>query len=108
MAAKSVDEQLRELRKKQEAAVARARRARAAAGQLERAMRAASRRRETQLLCTLGRAWMSLGEQNPSFRTAGQRFLASYISRDTDRDILRATVWEIPEPSASEAAADAD
>jgi hypothetical protein len=67
-------------------------------------MAAADRRRETQMLCTLGRAWLALGERNPNFREAGARFLAGYISRPADREALQGTSWELGE-SAQYAAA---
>ena len=61
----------------------------------------ADRRLETQRLCTLGRAWMSWGERDERFRAAALRYLAAYITRDTDRQALSGTPWAVPEPAAS-------
>jgi hypothetical protein len=82
---------------------------------IKRELAALDRRRETQMLCTLGRAWLALGEQSPGARGTMQRFLDGYISRTTDRDILRGTPWAVsalaakPAPtSAPEAAYESD
>lgn len=79
-----------------EAARARERAARAEAARLKREMAAADRRRETQRLCTLGRAWLALGEQDAAFRSRGREWLAEYISRPGDREVLTGTPWELP------------
>ena len=76
----------------------RERAARAEASRIRREMMHADRRLETQRLCTLGRAWMVLGERSESFRENGRKFLASYIVRDTDRAALAGTPWAVPEP----------
>jgi hypothetical protein len=85
------------------------------AAQIKREMASMERRRETQMLCSLGRAWLALGEQSPGARTTMQRFLDGYISRPTDREILRGTPWAVsvlaakPAPtSAPEARNDSD
>ncbi|WP_284943735.1 hypothetical protein [Acidisoma cladoniae] len=96
---KSVNEALLELRAKHDAAILRARNARAAVGRFDLQMKALDRRRTTQRLCTLGRAWEAMADQSPNFRAAGQKFLGGYISRDTDREILIGTPWQLPEPS---------
>lgn len=61
--------------------------------------RSVATRRETQLLCTLGRAFMSLHSHSGQNASMMQRYLNGYISRDIDRDILRGTPYEVPEPS---------
>jgi hypothetical protein len=66
-------------------------------------MAAADRRRETQILCTLGRAWVAWGERDERFRVAAQRWLAGYVSRPTDRAALTGTPWAVPEPEAQHA-----
>ncbi|MFC7608955.1 hypothetical protein [Teichococcus aestuarii] len=68
-------------------------------------MVAADRRRETQILCTLGRAWLAWGERDERFRAAAQRWLAGYVSRPTDRAALASTPWALPEPDAQHAEA---
>ena len=78
-----------------EAARARERSARGAAARLKREMCAADRRLETQRLCILGRAWLTLGQRSPQFCESGSRFLESYITRDVDRVALRGTQWEV-------------
>ena len=83
-----------------EAARRREREARAEAARIRRELTALSRRQEVQLLCTLGRAWMTLGERHAGFRESGHRFLISYVTRDTDREILRGTPWEVPDPAS--------
>lgn len=73
----------------------RERKARARVAQLRRAMDGESRRRRTQRLCTLGaavEAWAEAGEMpDDEFRD----FLRRYISRDTDREILAGTKWDV-------------
>ncbi|WP_284947144.1 hypothetical protein [Acidisoma cladoniae] len=108
MTTKSVDEHLLALRARQDAALLRARNARTAVSRFERQMAALSRRQTTQRLCTLGRAWLALGDASPNFQSVGQRFLNSYISRETDRDILRGTPWEISDVPAPDEAPDHD
>jgi hypothetical protein len=85
------------------------------ADQIKRELASMDRKRETRLLCILGRAWLALGERNPGSRPPMQRFLDGYISRTTDRDILRGTPWAVsalaakPAPtSAPEAAYESD
>ena len=95
------------LRAKLEAARQRERAARADAARLMREMKSADRRRETQLLCTLGRAWLALGERVPAFRDSGGRFLDGYITREADREILSGTAWEVSEPLPVPAAGNA-
>lgn len=73
----------------------RERKARARVAQLRRAMDGESRRKRTQRLCTLGaalEAWHASGEM-PSARFAA--FLRRYITRDTDREILSGTRWDV-------------
>ena len=83
-----------------EAARKRERDARAEASRLKRELAALSRRQESQLLCTVGRAWLAWGERNEVFRAQAHRFLCGYITRETDREILRGTTWEVPEPAS--------
>jgi hypothetical protein len=73
------------------------------ADQIKRELAALDRKRETQLLCTLGRAWLALGEQSPGARGTMQRFLDGYISRTTDRAILAGTPWAVSAPARSPA-----
>ena len=84
-----------ELASRLEAAKRREREARAAAVRIRREMAAADRRRETQMLCVLGRAWLALGERSPGFRETGARFVADYVTRDTDRLALAGTAWDV-------------
>lgn len=95
------------LRARLAAAQARERAARADAARLRREMTAADRRREVQILCTLGRAWLAWGERDERFRAAAQRWLAGYITRPTDRAALAGTPWAVPEPEAQHADAPA-
>ncbi|MFC7552323.1 hypothetical protein ACFQU7_08790 [Pseudoroseomonas wenyumeiae] len=96
------------LRERLAVAQAREREARAAAARIRREMAAADRRLETQRLCTLGRAWLVWGERDDRFRAAAARFLASYITRETDRAALAGSAWELAEPpSHGEAPAEA-
>ena len=88
------------LQERLSAARDRERAARVEAARIRREMMHADRRLETQRLCTLGRAWIALGERSESFRDNARRFLASYITRDTDRAALRGTPWQVPEPDA--------
>jgi hypothetical protein len=73
---------------------------RAQALKIVREMQTLDRKRETRLLCTLGRAWFALAEQSPGTRTTMQRFLDSYISREADREILQHTAWAVTSPAA--------
>lgn len=99
----------RKLRERLAAAQARERTARADAARLRREMLALDRRRETQRLCTLGRAFEAWGAGDERFRGAAVRFLAGYISRPVDREVFAGTPWELPaaavtaDPSAGEA-----
>jgi hypothetical protein len=77
------------------------RKARARIAKLKRASVSASRRAETQRLCTLGRALMTWSAADERVMAALRRYLANYISRDTDRDILAGTPWEVAAPPAS-------
>lgn len=70
--------------------------ARAEAAKIRREMAASDRRMETQRLCTLGRAWLALGERSPGYREPMLKFLVDYISRDADREVLVGTAWELP------------
>jgi hypothetical protein len=96
------------LRARLAAAQARERAARADAARLRREMAAADRRRETQILCTLGRAWLAWGERDERFRAAAQRWLVGYVLRPTDRDALAGTPWAVPELKAPHAEAPAE
>lgn len=78
--------------------------ARAEAARIRREMKGADRRRETQRLCTLGRAWLALGERSPGYREPMLKFLGDYIIRDSDREILTGTTWELPAPVVAEPA----
>ena len=69
--------------------------ARAKIAQLKRASVGASRRAETQRLCTLGRALTVMCERDERFLNVVNKFLAEYISRDIDIEILRNTQFEI-------------
>jgi hypothetical protein len=86
-----------DLRKRLDTARRRERESRAIAAKISREMAALDRRREAQRLCTLGRAWETWAEHTPSFRDAATKFLAGYLSRQTDIDIMRGTPWERPE-----------
>ena len=88
-----------------DAARARERAARADASRLRREMAAADRRRETQRLCVLGRALTAWAAQDPRVGEAGRRYLASYLTRDTDRAALAGSPWEVPDvqPATQEA-----
>ena len=79
-----------------DAARARERAARAEASRLRREMAAADRRRETQRLCILGRALTAWAAQDERVRESGRRYLASYVTRDTDLAALAGSVWAIP------------
>lgn len=85
------------LRSRIDAARRREREARAEASRLRREMSALNRRRETQRLCVLGRAWESWAERTPGFADQAARYLSGYVSRDTDREALRGTRWQLPE-----------
>lgn len=62
----------------------------------EAAVETANKKRlETQRLCTLGRAWMSLSAKSERNQEFMQSFLSSYISRDTDRIALRGTLYAV-------------
>ena len=89
-----------------DAARARERAARADASRLRREMAAADRRRETQRLCVLGRALDAWAAQDERVRESARRYLASYVSRDTDRLALAGSAWEVvlPVPSATQGA----
>lgn len=66
---------------------------------LKKEMLAMDRKKEAQMLITLGRAWLSLGEQSSAgTRATMQRFLDGYISRPTDIEILKNTVWALSVP----------
>ena len=84
-----------------DAARARERAARAEASRIRREMDAADRRVETQRLCVLGRAWLTWGERDERMRAAAHRFLASYITRETDRAALAGTAWAVPDAPAA-------
>ncbi len=73
--------------------------ARARVAKLKRASAGASRRAETQRLCTLGRAVMSWSQADDRVMHALRRYLADYIARDTDREILAGTPWAVPVPA---------
>lgn len=73
----------------------------AQASKLKKEMATMDRKRETQYLCTLGRAWIALGERSPEgTRATMRRFLDSYISRDADKEILASTPWAVSVPAA--------
>jgi hypothetical protein len=80
-----------------DAARGRERAARAEASRLRREMDAADRRTETQRLCVLGRAWVTWGERDERMRAAALRFLAGYVTRETDRAALAGTPWAVPD-----------
>lgn len=87
------------LRARLEAARAREKAARAEAARIAREMAAADRRRETQRLCVLGRAWLAWAERNEAFRSQAGRFLAGYVTRETDREALRGSPFDLPSPA---------
>lgn len=90
----SLQAKLTRLRERERAIVAQA-------SKLQREMAEMDRKRETQYLCTLGRAWIALGERSPEgTRATMQRFLDSYISRDADKEILSSTPWAVNVPAA--------
>ena len=83
----------------------RIRQLRARRAQFRRQMAQAERRRETQRLCTLGRALVTLSEKNPGFHDNHlMPFLRSYISRDVDKDVLAGTRFDVSSRDDSEAA----
>ncbi len=85
-----------------DAARARERAARAEAARLRREMAAADRRRETQRLCVLGRALDTWAAQDERVRESARRYLAGYVSRDTDRAALAGSAWAIPVTAVGE------
>lgn len=72
------------------------RKARSRIAKLKRASAGVSRRAEMQRLCTLGRAVMVWSSADERFMQALRRYLNGYISRETDREILAGTPWEVP------------
>lgn len=95
------------LRGRLAAAQSRERAARADAARLRREMQALDRRRETQRLCTLGRAWEAWGASDERVRGAALRWLRGYVTRDTDRAVLSGTPWDVTVPPVAGAATDA-
>jgi hypothetical protein len=103
-------ERLRAQRQKKEAIAKQARADAADILRLEKAEeaqrakedRVAAKRRETQRLCTLGRAFMDLYSRSEANAVLMQRHLNGYISRDIDREILLGTLYAVPEPSRHE------
>ena len=85
------------LRTRIEAARKREQDARVAAARLGREMSALSRRMEAQRLCTLGRAWDAYADLNPQHVASMTQFIASYIRRPRDREVLATTRWALPE-----------
>ncbi len=79
-----------------DAARARERAARAEASRLRREMAAADRRRETQRLCVLGRALDTWAASDERVRDSARRYLATYVTRDTDRAALAGSSWAAP------------
>jgi hypothetical protein len=75
-------------------------RARAKIAKLNRVSKSSARRRETQLLCTLGRTIMSWSRDNEKVMTALRVYMSNYINRDTDFDILDGTAWAVERPAA--------
>jgi hypothetical protein len=89
-------ETIESLRVRIDAARKRERDARAAAARLAREMSALSRRRETQRLCCLGRAWGAFADTHPNRFDEMKAFLENgYISRETDRSVLVGTRWDV-------------
>lgn len=88
-----------ELKRRLVAAQDAEKRARARIARLKRASAGASRRAEMQRLCTLGRALMTWTQADERVMHAARRYLATYITRDTDRAILAGTPWEVPAPA---------
>lgn len=84
-----------------EAARARERRARAAAVRLQRALASAERRREHERKFLLGAALMAWAASDERVLRAARGWLASYITRDGDREVLRGTPFEIPATPAA-------
>ena len=78
-----------------DAARARERAARAEASRLRRELTAADRRRETQRLCVLGRALDNWASTDERVRESARRYLATYVTRDTDRAALAGSAWSI-------------
>ena len=76
-----------------EAAQRREQEARALSARLRREMATADRRRETQRLCVLGRALEAWARQDDRVAAAARRWLASYVTRDTDRAALAGSQW---------------
>jgi hypothetical protein len=77
-------------------------RARARIAKLKRVSATMNRRAETQRLCTLGRAIMAWSAVDERVMASLRRWLAHYITRDADRDILLGTPWEVPTPAGTE------
>ena len=92
------EETIESLRARIEAARKRERDARAAAARLAREMSALNRRRETQRLCTLGRAWGAYADAHGRSDEM-LAFLNNYISRQTDVDALDGSRWAVPNAS---------
>ena len=76
-------------------------RARARVAVLKRGLVGASRRAEMQRLCTLGRAAMAWSASDERVMLALRRYLSGYITRETDREILRGTPWDVPSATVS-------
>lgn len=83
------------LRLRLETVQRRGREARAAEARILREMQAADRRRETQMLCTLGRAMLTMGERSPAFLEQARNFLSGYITREVDREVLVGTPFKL-------------
>jgi hypothetical protein len=73
----------------------RGREARALEARLLRKMRKASKRREAQTLCILGRALIAMAARSPRFNDQARVFLADYITREGDRAALVGSPFEL-------------
>lgn len=85
-----------------EAARERERRARAAAVRLQRAIASAERRKADERKFLLGAALQAWAASDERVLGAAKRWLASYVSRPGDRDVLAGTPFELPSAPAAQ------
>ena len=69
--------------------------ARAKVARLKRTSATNGKRRETQRLCTLGRAIMSWSSSDLRVGNAFKNYLSTYLNRPADLEILAGTPWEV-------------
>lgn len=88
------------------AAQDRVRRARATEARLRRQLVVTDRKRAAQIKITLGAALLRAVEASPQHVDALRRLLAPHITRDTDRDCLRDTVFAVTMAASDTVATD--